>query len=391
MTYFHIFKKLFNSLIMVFSSGFLFISGCDSGSVDANILVYDLKSDSYKFDVVQIDTINDLDKLEGEVTSLMGGTAMTLNYVDLYISWQRVGRPVAFGYSKSDSVIYPEDFNSLAMISTYYNIENTTLFFENIGMKQGLIGHLETYYQPEIIEVYLNPITQKIEKSKGVDNAFYLSISKEDRAFYVLPFRDIKTLPLSMNLGVITHEYTHSVFDILVYDKMDSNVVGTSDSSVNYLSALNEGFADIMAVANTGDPDYMTHSLADTSGARDASDLILYKKSFDMNAMFNTGIYFDPYEIGSFVSSIFYGLEMKIDNINEGSNQVPSKNTREIVAGEVYKTIVALGKTNPVYFKISAFFNLFIDTVNPQYKTYFCNILRERYDEDKFDTEIEGC
>ncbi len=366
-------------VIYVISTLYLFITGCSDASVDANIMMYDINTDSYHFDIATIETLSDINKLQGRATSLKGGTAMTLNYIKQNISWQHVGRPVAFGFSTKKNVIYSEDFGSLAMISTYYNIEQAMLFFENIGMPQGLTGTLDTYYHPDIKEVYSDPVTGEETVLPGFDNAFYLSISKNDRAFYVLPFKYITTLPLSMNIGVITHEYTHSVFDILVLDKRGESTVASTGTSVNYLSALNEGLADTMAVAYTGDPDYMTHSIDDISITRDASKIIIYNYYYDLNAENNQGLFFDPYEIGAFVSSIFYALEQKIDKIDAGSKTIPKEQTRYNVAADVYKTIKNMGDTNTADFVLDDFLNLFTQTVTPQYKTYFCDILRDRY------------
>jgi hypothetical protein len=137
-----------------------------------------------------------------------------------------------------------------------------------------------------------------------------------------------------------------------------------------------------MAVALTGDPDYMTHSLDDSfgsAGARDASELIIYKRLFDINAINQEGWGFDPYQIGAFISSLFYGIEQNIDGIANGSANIPAFTTRRTVAVAVYKSIKELGETNLKYFDIWDFLNIYLKNSMPEHVDNICEELNLRY------------
>jgi hypothetical protein len=150
----------------------------------------------------------------------------------------------------------------------------------------------------------------------------------------------------------------------------------------NSLYGLNEGNSDVMAVALTGDPDFMAHSI-DKNGpykiVRDARDEIYYTQQMDFNAQTGNPGEFDPYEIASFVSALFYYTECLIDGIVVSGIKIPSKKTRHSVAHVQFLTLEKLGKSISVNFELWDFFNIYINTAEPEIKNNFCKALKQRY------------
>jgi len=364
---------------------------CDETPYKVEILSYDPVTDEMVLKVETIHTLDDVGKLEGRATTLLGGVSIELDYLSGMVRWNRVGTPVAFNAIQADNVYYPVDFDSLAMVSVYHNIEQSMLFFESIGMPEGALGDLDTYYRADVLEIYSDDWTQN---EKSVDNAFYLPISETDRGFYILPFdlsyALVDGVPLSMNPGVIAHEYSHAVFQNLIYDKMPPATTNQTTIYDNYLWALNEGIADIFAVALTGDPDFIKSSIQHRAVTRDASEVILYTTSFDENIM-NTvwGESLDPYEIGAFISATVYEMGRRFQGFAPNGSTIPGPAMRKAMARFTYNALFQLGAGTVKFFEPADFFSELMTQLAPAQKQIACDVLLERF-AIHYD-EVEGC
>ncbi|MBN2714585.1 MAG: hypothetical protein JXX14_01945 [Deltaproteobacteria bacterium] len=366
------------------------VLSCEDSSVKVEMLAYDPISDEMIYKVNTVETLADLGKLEGRATRLRGGVSIILDYLQEEVRWDRVGTPVAFSAVRIDDVYYPTDFDSLAMISVYYNIEQAMLFFESIGMPTGYLGRLDTYYRADVIEK-MDPYIPEPEES--VDNAFYLSISETDRGFYILPFAVeeglINGVPLSMNPGVIAHEYSHAVFQESVYDKLPGYGIYMNEVNYGYLWALNEGIADLFAVALTGDPNFINPSISFRGVSRDASDVIIYDSSFDRNIINASQESFDPYQIGAFFSAAVYEMARRIQGLAADGPEIPKKGYRHLVAKATYNAIHNLGKQGAGQFEPADFFSYFVTQFEPGQASIICGVLIERF--SIYYSEVDGC
>ncbi len=374
------------------------LAGCrQEGEVSVRLPAYDPLADDYKLTDVEITTLDDLDRLDGQTTTLVGGAQIVLDYQKNEIDWKEAGAYVAFGGIKSDGVLIPEDFDSLAMASAYYGLELSMLFFEDIGMPRDLLVHMETYYWPD-----LKIIEADGEEIDMRDNAFYMYIAQNDRGFYIFPYEDFQWLPLSMNAGVMTHEYTHAVFDALVHDpNRGVALAAMTISGANFLYGLNEGCADSMAVARTGDPDYMEHSIekevyvvqcntAIREIVRDASEEWYYSPAIDSAARLQPAADFCPYDVGAFFASLLYSLARDIDDAGPGPDDIPSVEARLEVATTLFGALDDLGLSLKTDFELYDMFSLLIARLSTQAKKdAFCALLESRY-AMHYDL-VEGC
>ena len=368
------------------------VASCDDKPYKIEMLAYDPTTDEMVYKVNTVQTISNLGKLEGRATRIRGGVSIVLDYVNSEIRWKRVDTSVAFGAVKAGGVYYPTDFDSLAMVSVYYNIEQSMLFFETLGMPKGALGGLDTYYRAKVVE---KSDAFSIDEEESVDNAFYLSISETDRGFYILPFETdpqkalINGIPLSMNPGVITHEYSHAVFQELVYDKLPAYGEYMNDLNYNYLWALNEGIADIFAVALTSDPNFISASIRNRLVTRNASQAIVYTSRFDTNMIYATFDSFDPYEIGSFYSAAVYEIARRMQGLPTNAGEVPEQPFRYAVAQRTYSAISRLAEQGAADFEPADFFSLYIAETSPAETQIVCDVLRERFS-IHYD-EVDGC
>ncbi|MCP4197082.1 MAG: hypothetical protein GY762_08010 [Proteobacteria bacterium] len=359
-----------------------------------NLFVYDVDSNAYDFQNVTIETLTDVNRLKGEATTLKGGVEMEINFEEDYIKWLESPHSVAFSAFNKGDVLIPEDYDSLAMASIYYNVEQTVAFFEEIGLPQEETGYLPTYYLADI-----TIIDYEGEESTMVDNAFYMSVSSNEKGIFIVPFFNLQWVPIPLNSGILTHEYTHAVYDVVVKEALTYNSI--SESGVNFLYGINEGCADYMAVARTGDSNFMRHSTAqDTLTTtcndpdepkpveRDASRVILYSDDIDTAARDLSIEEVCPYDVGSFWASLLYGIAIEIDTENEAS---PSDEARYKVAIWLMEALVELGnETLEDDFEIWQLVSLFVSRINSAAdRAAACLVIEDRY--SIYFSEVEGC
>ncbi len=386
---------------IVFLIGLCLISACDPGNVTMNLLAYDSATDSYILQDVDVKTLTDVWRLEGEATVLYGDAELTVNNSEGFLNWADQGHSVAFSAIEKDGVLIPADYHSLAMASIYYNVELSMLFFREIGLQRDTVGALPTYYWCN-----LSIVDTGGEESGMLDNAFYMYVDKSTQGFLVLPFDWFQWIPMPMNRGIMTHEYTHAVFEALVLGPnaniVDSwNAAGTSPAA-NFLYGINEGTADYMAVASTGDPDFIEHSIQkglfgdlcnssvmEHDIVREADFVLAYSSSMERAAREKPMMDYCPYNIARFWTSMLYGIAVAID---DEQSEIPSEQARYRVAKWMLHAIDDLGKSLLHDFEIWDLLSLFVTRISsPKDRDAACSIIEERYNYDQYFTYIEGC
>ncbi len=168
-----------------------------------------------------------------------------------------------------DEGIYrSEDTESLLLLSAFYHLEQITAFSKKIGLMKpeaalnvGFLG-----------QIYPN----KNEPALNLkDNAIYLGAAD---TLILLPVTTKDGLPLAINEGVLAHEFHHRIFFEKVWLNNNNPSLWTFFQSryasgelkrwQNLLSALDEGLADVFAVAYSKHPAYLKLSLSQEKSRR---------------------------------------------------------------------------------------------------------------------------
>ncbi len=237
--------------------------GC-APSVEAPVPVMALvrsggSSGSYQPTPVSLRTISDPVTLEGAVTRLVGGARIDVDPNDPLLRLNggnlteeqlaRVfvkdsGRLPRVSYVEKDGVLWPSDFHSWNLVTTAWNFEQAFDHFQAIGVPGARLSEVTVYYFPEFLLREVSPKPQ-------MDNALYFS---PVQAFMILPFDALQKTPLSINQGIVAHEYAHVVWNRLVFGGASLPETLTRWSfnaapNVNILKSLDEGFADFHAFA----------------------------------------------------------------------------------------------------------------------------------------------
>ena len=233
----------------------------------------------------ELRTVADVVGLHGAAVRLIGGAKIVFNEQELATLEQQSGGltaqqfeeafyatvvksrggPMRASYLEQNGVLWPTDFHSWNMATAYFNFERAFEYFQSTNtIPLETLKGAGLFYLPELDWPGL--VT--------TDNAFYIHPL---RRFVLVGFEPQSTsLPLGMNAGIMTHEYSHQVFNRVVLRGeafpapfitwANEGPINTSGhKAINLLRSLDEGLADYHAVqascaAGTCNPRFMEPS-----------------------------------------------------------------------------------------------------------------------------------
>ncbi len=202
---------------------------------------------------VTLNTISDPFRMEGSIANLIGGARIVADSQDPELLAATTedqlaralikseGRPVTASYIEKDGVLWPADFHTWNLVTVYYNFEKAHEYFNTVGNipNADFGGPATVYYFPEFVLKDSNPEPMK-------DNALFFAPTQ---SFMVVPFDELQRAPLAINSGIMSHEYSHMIFNKKVYggrrlpDPLTLWANGSSPGA-NLVKSLDEGLAD---------------------------------------------------------------------------------------------------------------------------------------------------
>jgi hypothetical protein len=239
--------------------------------VSVMVLVYHMNDKAcgaagncYLPEVKQLKTVTDVVSMQGSVGNFIGGAKIVLNSSDpaqanaqteadfLAAAIKKEGGPVNVSYIDKDGTLVPADFHSLNIATTYYNLERSYDFFNRIEtLRADQAGTPKVYYWVDFSD----------EGVPFLDNAAWADWLQ---GFLIVPYDQLDLIPLSINGGVLGHEYGHFVFNYRVFGKSPfPKIPGSwaSDSgatpAANLLDALEEGASDTFGTGITCDDSFL--------------------------------------------------------------------------------------------------------------------------------------
>jgi hypothetical protein len=283
---------------------------------------------SYVTQEVTLSTLTDIIRMEGSVAKLIGGARIILDGNDPELQAAATeeafanalikadGRSVTANWILQDKVLWPADFHTWNLATTYYNFEKAQEYFRSVGNipLADFGGPATVYYFPDFILKDSNPEPLK-------DNALWFAPTQ---SFMVVPFDTLQKAPLAINSGIMSHEYAHMIFNRKVYGSRrlpDPIVVWGSQGSspgANLIKALDEGLADyhgygVTCKSATGcNPKFFSTSFDEKlTGDRDLAkadrcmDIFLREQlnSSGLSAFSGQGL---EYKVGSILASALY-------------------------------------------------------------------------------------
>lgn len=207
------------------------------------------------------------------------------------------GSPIAYFAKTKNETYVAKDALSLQMATLYYHMQSLITWAQDLGI---------TVKGP--FQVGLNT---KIKGDEAVqaNNAFYDGRSK---AMLFVPYTQ-REMPISVNAGIIAHEFFHSIFYNKVLGPLSKKRLSISqhlsDDNVHslegwgtrqtmaastlteielfnetYIRGINEGLADFWGWAYTDDPDFIKWSLSAHVKKRSLNkpEKVIYKTDRDI-------------------------------------------------------------------------------------------------------------
>lgn len=206
------------------------------------------RTNNYETRQVELTTPTSIVHLSGPVITLLGGAVVEINPTDppattdeqlRAVLLKNPGQPVRANLTEQAGVQIPADFHSWSMVTTFYNFEQAFLYFQKAydGKLTEELKKVEVLYWTSYKD------TTGGSDAELHDNAIFFS---PIHAFMMVPFQKLQKLPLSLNLGVIGHEYAHLVFNKRVYSgaAIPPPISSWTLGPFNLLKAMDEGIAD---------------------------------------------------------------------------------------------------------------------------------------------------
>jgi hypothetical protein len=225
-------------------------------------------------------------------------------------------------FSGSNGSYAPLDKDTLLGVSLYYGIEKGYLLFKNLdpsGDLLNIVPNMRDTYIVQNAELKSQPSSDQLYS----DNAAYAQIEGANgpRDYFLhFPNKEISSIPLGFNAGVLIHEYAHMVAQYLFHNKRSEAGKNLASESENTLAAFEEGFADYFAFLATGDPSFFHCSFPQGDGDRDLSHP-KYLTTGQLSAI-TTSIDFDSHDGGAVWAAAQYQIGQLIGHEANGRSLV---------------------------------------------------------------------
>lgn len=258
--------------LCLFFGFFYLMSGCDEPQAPKpyKVKIPIAKGSGYSYETVTLDSLTNIEKIEGDYVAIKGGAEVTVtedveeivkseNPSNIY---SKDPSHIKINFIEKDGVIIPKDFTSMAAFTLYYNYEQTFNFWrDNLGLTLESFGKLTLINNPLLI---LDLDGGSASVSVKVNAAFVPG----PRDLWFFKETDRSEIPLKMNLGVMAHEFSHAIFDDQFADRNPQVYESVSEEASFWISAINEGVADYFAFMVTGRTNDFALSLKELSSER---------------------------------------------------------------------------------------------------------------------------
>ncbi len=350
-----------------------------TGPVTIRIHAFDDASGGYRTFDAPLSTLDDAVEMRGGVLSMRVDATVVADIIAVTPQDAlRIegGAPPRLSFTEQSGVLIPEDFDSLAMATAYWSLERARQFFEALGVSPDELNALKTFYHPRMqIVTKLVPTFWFL-----TDNAAY---SPMHDAFLLVPHIALAELPFSGNLGVMAHEYSHKVHNVLVDRNARNPRPGWSAAATNQIAGVDEGLADVFGAALTRDSNFFAPSANFIGPNR---DLAVERVITAQDALLALGLSvadgdlkpgeprkaFDPHALGAFVASAIWQLMVE--------TQAPERIARSVVDAErALGQKLADGSLRT--YSVVGFWNVFLDQLPSFDRSRMCTLIRARFDE----------
>jgi hypothetical protein len=346
--------------------------------------------------------VTSITALTGTLVTLVGGAVVTIDPNDpaqaMAVTDDQIeqtlqpnrGGAVHANFIDKGGVLWPADFHSWAMVTTFFNFEQTYLYYQKAyaGAPTDTLKGTRVLYWADFKDLTTGT------DAAITDNAFWFQPIK---AFVLVPFEKLQEIPFALNIGVIGHEFGHKVFNQKVFADVAVPPALSGPNQwrlrpYNLLKSMDEGFADFHGYGVTVNapgpgprPNFLAASIADKPAvaARDMSDdthcmteeLRSAFENFDQNQFQGGGL---QYKVGTLISTALYQAGNKTGKIEIIQNAlIAAYDDESQTAG--FKQTINLRLTEPTKFTPEKMTDIIAQHIgDPDLRRQVCNQLIDR-------------
>ena len=206
--------------------------------------------------------------------------------------------PVNLSWSVLNDIVYAEDFDSLELLSTYYNMEKARKALADWGLAS-------LPAKPIVAHAALSDENDLPPLDAG--ELYYAPLA----TFYAPAATPQQQVPAALNLGAVAHALGHEAVEEVVWGgaAVPAPDLGTSNAARHLARSLAEGVADYLGVAVSLDEHWFDHSLQREAASR-ALDQIHCStpEMLDALAVDDAQTPYDPYPLGSVFAGALWEL-----------------------------------------------------------------------------------
>jgi|GEM_PF-1948711 len=232
-----------------------------------------LRGEGSRFDVVGVPKVGAL-----ELQTLVSEESLYPGYDDVVEGQRELagGDVVNPRLSWNGSEWQAQDYDSLAYLTAFANFEKVWSFMSEYDNTGATDEHAIVGFYGEV--VVSNLITMPVI---AADNAAYVSTLDGWLVLRSVALSG-EALPLGMNDAVIAHEFAHRYVHHNLHLRTDENFDLWRSATVNgfasstdafNLRGIDEGIADVFALAYSGKPDFIERSITSATPAISARDV----------------------------------------------------------------------------------------------------------------------
>ena len=287
-------------------------------------ITYDVNKQAFKLAQVRVNTLTSLRTLKGSSGDVTAGGTVRVSTSALKAGGasadslraaftKTAPSQVNISWSVLNDIVYPEDYFSLELLSTYYNMEKARGALAVLGLTtlpaKPIVAHAD------------------IEDENGLSPLAAGELYYAPMATFFAPAATAQQeVPPAFNLGAVAHALGHEAVGEIVWGgaPLPPPELASDNVAKHLARALAEGIGDYLGVAVSDDPHWFDHSLQQDSAAR-ALDQIHCSSSdmLDALAVDDATAPYDPYPLGSVIAGALW---------EEASATTPQNTSRGVLA-----------------------------------------------------------
>lgn len=336
------FKILILSTAVVLASSCQVKNRLDKVSGNVQVRIADSSSKDGALQTVTLKNISSLETFSGSYAEFFYSPGTVTDGLKGH-------HPRAHFIKNKSGVYIPADDLTLEMATVYYHIQNLTDL--NVEVSPSLATG-------KPMQIGVNTLTTSAEKT--LNNAFF---DGDTGAILIVPY-SLKNLPISVNAGILAHEFFHSVFYKLVLESFmakskafSAEADADTDLSLyndTYVRGLNEGLADFWGWLYTHQDNYIKISLPQVDISRKLELPEVQEGTYETEKIIQSrvaeaSLYGD--QAGSYLSSYIYKIGTPharfLKTLTEkiaAENKIDLKESQMQVAKAVYKFMLQMNQ-----------------------------------------------